>query len=591
MKQRSNDTTGLFDTIELNEANESAAKVGFTKVLKQYIGHGMKKMRMSFSKSCDSSFLSNMLDRLYFGILGCSMKAIATFLLSFSFISLLISYFDSVNLRMFMLSTNTLSVVILIFLSLIFFTTKKSLGDVISSSTIAFPLSIVYNQQNIYLSNTSQNRKSEGYSTAFFLGVLTGISSIVFPPSAIIVFILSAVYCVFIFGRPECGLLFSIFAIPFFNEVAVIFLSLFTFISLVYKYLRGKRHIDFGVMQIMMIAAMVYIVIRFAYTDKSIVDYNQLFNFLSFFLVCITSISLTRTTAILLRSIKIIMNISRIYALILICYLVLCSVFSVETTGNYLSNFALSGLMTSLTSQRFIIPFLAIVFPLNFSLVVSGEKSQQKIRNIVFLVILILITTYYASYEFILTIFVFSLLNVIFVKPKLFFLLIPCPAIAFGIMKLHDLIPSKFMISASSTPNSNVAEIFDRIKTSLVFGSGLERIENSSLGSINSSFVNILSHIGAFGVLLLAVIIVFMIYKSFSSIYRSSIRIESARTVATGLVCSSMSLIVSTIYCDGLSDYRIVFMFAIVMSLAYSAGRCYDADYIDSTSVREYHQF
>ena len=596
MKHGVNDTTGVFDTIELNENHKDASKHSLSDAFISHARSGLSKMRITFSKNCDSSIISSLLDRVYYGLLGCSMKVIATFLLSFSVISLCLGYFDSISFMMFLFNTNTVCTLALIILSLLFFTTKKSLGEIISSSRIASPLSIVYDQQSVFCVDGSPERKSEGYSTAFFVGVLTGILSILFPAPAIITFLLSAVYCVFILGRPECGLLFSIFAIPFFNEITVIFLSLFTFIALIYKYLRGKRHIDFGLAQVIMLISMLYIILRGVYTNKVFVDYQQLFNFISFFLVCITAISLTRTTAILKRSIKIIMNISRIYAAILICYLVLCVIFSTRTTHNYLSNFALSGLMTSLTTERFIIPFLSIVFPLNFSLLISSVKSPERIKNIVFLIVLLVLCAYYGSYQFILTVLVFSLANIIFVKPKLLFLIIPCPAIAYGLVKLQELTPASFRISPTSTPNCNVEGILELFKKSPVFGVGIgtsayDVMLPSSGNSVNSSALNLLAHTGFLGIVLLVALIFYMLYKAVKNIYRSSIKIESARTIAIGLVCSSMSLITCCFYCDGLSDYRIVYLFAIVLSLSYCAGRCYDADYIDSTSVREYHQF
>ena len=595
MKSKTNETNGVFDTIELNENSPIESSGGRLSGFKSYIYNLISGFRRSFTRNCDSSFLSTGLDKSYYSILACSMKVIATFLLSFGIISLVLSYFMHMNFRQFLLDTETLNTVAIIIISLLFFTSKKKFGEMISTSKFTSNLSIAYNQAEVFAQDSKTAKHQEGYSTAFFLGVLAGICSVLFPSSAIVVFILAAVYCVFIFGRPECGLMLTIFAVPFFNETSIIFLSLITFAALLYRYLRGKRHIDFGLVQSILLVILAYILIRGFCTNAKFVNYGQVLNFVSFFLVFITVISLIRSTSMLRRSIKIIMNTARIYTIILVCYIVLCAIFSMQTTNNYLSNFAFTGLLSALTNQRFIMSFIAIFFPLNFSMLFGDRKSPERIKNTTFFILLLVLATYFASYEFVLTILVFGIINIIFVKPKYFFLLIPCPLVAYGVIKLRSFIPAKFILNTISTPDNNIEGIKSLVADNPLFGVGIGTDAFKTLlgeeTNINSSFVNLLSHLGTVGMILLLAFVFVVLFKSVKSIYMSSITTESAKTIAIGLVSSSLSAFSTFFFCDGLSDYRIVFLFSVVTALAYCSGRCYDADYIDNTSVREYHQF
>ena len=594
MKSKTNDITDVFDTIELNETGEEKSSLKFVSSLNLYLKIFLFKTRQMFSRNCDKSILGNFLDKIYYAILGLSLKIVATFLMTFSVVSLILSYFIHLDFQQFLINPNTLNCICTAMISLVFFTTKKSIEEIISSSRIIAPLSIVYTQHSVFSTANNDKNRYGRVSTAFFVGVLAGICSLLFPSSTIVIFLLSLIYCIFIFGRPECGLLFTIFAIPFFNETTVIFLSILTFAALLYKYLRGKRHIDFGWVHGIMPVVLLYVIIRAVNTDKNFADYQMMLNFICFFLVCITVASLVRTTAVLIRSIKIILTVSRIYSLILVCYIILCSVFSVQTTNNYLSNFALSGLASSLYSSRFILPFISIAFPLNFAMFLGNKKSQNVVKNILFLVLLFLLCVYCASYQMILSILVFSILNIIFVKPKYFFLILPCPAVAYGIVRLRNLIPDKYLISFSESINVNSEKVFSAIGDNLLFGVGIGHdtlLTEQGTCCINSSVINLISHIGVFGFALLIIMALAIIIKAIKSIYMSSVKLDSARTIAIGLVCSSLSLIISVVFCDGLSDFRIVYMFAVVLSLAYSAGRCYDSDYIDMSAVREYHQF
>ena len=49
-----------------------------------------------------------------------------------------------------------------------------------------------------------------------------------------------------IINRPECGILLSVFFVPFFSIEFLNSIIAVTFVSMMYKYFRMKRHVSFG---------------------------------------------------------------------------------------------------------------------------------------------------------------------------------------------------------------------------------------------------------------------------------------------------------------------------------------------------------
>ena len=170
-------------------------------------------------------------------------------------------------------------------------------------------------------------------------------------------------------------------------------------------------------------------------------------------------------------------------------------------------------------------------------------------------------------------------------KPKFSILLIPSPAVAFGIIELYKFIPEKFSVLAQIGNLENQGEFFGFFKKGYLFGIGLD--ESLPL-NMNSSFMHMALSIGIIGVLLVSITLVFMFYKSGKFIFKKNENAERAKVYAIGLVCSALSFILTTMFTNSLCDFRVSMIFVTIMSLSCISGRCFEADYIDPDMVREH---
>ena len=252
------------ETINLNEEDSITSTVGLYSIIKRLLKH----IRISFSSNSDSSVLSALLERVYSRLIFSRIRLTAIFLLSFSIVAILISFVTNNSLGIFISDIDSFSAFALLLLSFVLFTSNKTLHQALINSKFLNLLSIVYNEQN------SNNSDSIPYqiSTPFFLGIICGIFSVIYPVSVICTFIISVLISICIFNRPECGMLIIIAILPFLSKPILLTFTCITFLALLYRYLLGKRHIDFDLSALLMTVTTTYIIIRCASSEGPFVS-------------------------------------------------------------------------------------------------------------------------------------------------------------------------------------------------------------------------------------------------------------------------------------------------------------------------------
>ncbi len=573
--------TDSFDTVGLEEANQTKNVSTFKKI-KAAAKRQLFNVRHSFSESCDKSFVSNLFDGLYFKILNCPLKVFGLFLVVMSFVSLVLSYAIRPDFHIFFTHANVFSTIILFLVGMILLTCRKRIGDVLSQSSVFSHLDIVYSQPAITALGTNE-RKSllESYSTAFFTGILAGILSILLPSSSIVLFILALCYVVFVFARPECGLLFSLFTLPFFSTEISSFICILTFTALVYKFLRGKRHIDFKIMEGMLICAACYILLRCTIVGFTADKNDMLLQYIAFFLIFLTVISLVRTTSMLRRTISVIISVSRVYAILCLVFYICFVILGKDNTLIYFENLGLPGLVDAITSSSFLIPFLSIAVPLCFSSIFI-RNSKEIVKNSIYFIIFLALSSFVSSLIFTMLLVLFSLLVIVMSSKKKLYLLIVAPPLAYGIFRLFGLIPERFLFVAQDFDKQPLSQYVAMFKNNVIFGSGTADSINASSG-----LLALLYTLGIVGSLIIIILIGMIIYKAVKSVI--SIRDKNIKisTYSHGLICSSFCFIATTLFFNTLQDFRPVLLFAAVLSLAFTGGRCFDEDYVDPYLLRE----
>ena len=123
----------------------------------------------------------------------------------------------------------------------------------------------------------------------------------------------------------------------------------------------------------------------------------------------------------------------------------------------------------------------------------------------------------------------------------------------------------------------------EMIKINPAFGNGPDAV-----GYAGNMLLNIAITFGFVGLALLAVLLVFITIKTAKYVSADIMKSDKARFLSIGLLCAQLSFLSLCIFTDIYCGFDIVFMFAAVISASVASGRCYKADYIDTTIVREY---
>ncbi len=568
--------SGIAETINLGEDSSVAGKDSIIKVLKSFF----KTIRTNFSQKSEKSMLSYLLESVYLKLLSGKIRVFGVFLLSFSLTSLIISYLIGESLSVFISDINTFTGIVLLIISLILFTSNKSLHQLIIGSKILSSLSIVYNEQ--LLVTEDETVRGNASSTPFFLGVICGIFSVIYPVSAISMFVLSLLLVLFIFNRPEFGMLLILAVLPLLSKPLLLTLMCITFLALIYRYLLGKRHIDFNVSTALIIIAILYIVFRCIVTDGYTFS-NRFFIYISFFISCIAVMNLVRSTAMFRRTFTVLIKMTRAFTVILILYYLSNMFFGTSAVGNFLYNLNISNLVYSITSTSFAAPFLAMAVPMNFSYFIGINKGKEALLNAIWLLLLFASLIYVSSYELILICIISCVAILVFFKIKYIFLILPAPFAAYALQKIFNSIPSEYSISASNDAINTFSEALDLMKLNPLFGSG-----PYVTGFNGNMLFNVLITFGIIGVVLLAAVVISMTASTIKSISADFMKSNKARFLSIGLLCSQLSFLAVCLFTDIYCDLNVIFMFSAIMSASYTSGKCYKADYIDTGVVREY---
>ena len=572
----------LQDNLSLTDSENENAKVGKFSVLAANIRYKRDKIRRFFIKTNEKSLVVMLIEMIYYTLLSFKSKVIGVFLLSFGIISMILSTLISPTFGTFISSKATYDSLIIILMGLLLSATKKTVDEIISGSLIISPLNIVYSQPGIISSYKTAGTYNE-YSSAVFLGIILGIISIIFPAASILGFILSLLYVLFILNRPECGILMIVLFLPFFSEFYVIVFSFITLFALVYKYLLGKRHISFSLIELMCLLCTAYITIRFLNSGNIKSELTEALSYILFFAVFISTANLVRSTSMYRRSLLIIINFTRIFTIILLAYYILSVILGFKVS-EFLISSGLSGLNSAIGQLGFIAPFIAMSIPLNLSYVLSTGRSAETVKGIIYLIILLTFAVFTESKALIPLVLVSCVIILAFKNRRAAFMIIAMPVITFAMDKLRPVIPAQYKLGFADADAYGWDSFNSVMRTSAAFGDGFS--DNGTV--INNTALKILGDVGIVGTIMFAAIFICALVVTIKTLCKDKPYINRVKIFTIGQLVSCISFAIVCMTMNSSADMRIVFMFSVVFSLAYTSVRCYEADYIDEFTVREY---
>ena len=567
----------------LTENEQTETKAKFFSSAVSYLKNSKNKVRRFFIKNNESSFAVILLENLYYTLLSCKLRVIATFFLTSGLVSAILSSFVNTTAGGFLADNGTLSSIIIFAIGLILLTSNKTLEEAINSSAMISPLNIVYTQPGLTSYNRVFLNAFNAFSTAFFIGFICGLFSIIFPATSIMLFLLFVVYTIFIFNRPECGILIISFLLPFFSEFCVLLFSVIVLLALIYKYLFGKRHINLSASEIISLFAALFVLFSFLKSTKTGADIDSYISYILFFIVFVSTSNLIRSTSMYRRTVYVLICLTRAYAIFLLCYFLLTVMLQADFFQTLFLRADFEGLRLAVTENSFIYPMIAVSIPLNLSYTLSVNKKKETITGIFYLFVFFICSLFTTSYLYYLLLLLSCVAVLFFCKKRALLLILVCPFVASAMMFASQFMPNVIInrhINARLAHDFNVASIF-KIDFSIF-------TQSTEFKTIFNNVKEFFDKLGIIGVLLLVTIFVYVITVTVKSLIKRKAYSDNVKLLTVGQITACIVFIIMCAATSYLTDIRIIFVFSVVFSLAYSSVRCYEADYIDENLVRDY---
>ncbi len=242
---------GVFGRIMMAYSSEEKAfERGFVKNYFTGIGgldSKLRKLRLKFSEAIETSFFHGMLKKVIAALLSTSLKYYGNFMLAFGFYSMVIGIvrwivpaLQDPDIGFFITDVSV------ILLSLPLLTSKQSLANALGTGRITRLIVFDICGYKDELFELSARRSKRRANIAMISGMAAGLVTMVAPPIAVPVFIVSLLLLGIIMSSPEIGVVVSIFITPFlsvveYSSLILATLVLITAFGYIIKLVRGKR--------------------------------------------------------------------------------------------------------------------------------------------------------------------------------------------------------------------------------------------------------------------------------------------------------------------------------------------------------------
>ena len=591
---------GLFDKGDAGEVDDLEAG-SLSNKLYLFI----RKLRNGFASFCERSVLSIFFDNLYYSLLSVPLKAVGLYLAVFSIFSFGASYLAERDLYAALFHDATFMLLCTLLISFFFFTANSSLGKALFESKLFSTLDVVHSGDSKFIKCSEKIKTSGVYSTALFLGIISAVATYILSPISVILFVICLVYAVFVFNRPECGILLCISLCFFFPTVYLLCFILLTLIAFLYKYLRGKRHIGLGKSQILVILLAVSVFFSSFYNSTGKTDSVTCVKLIIIISLGFLAVNILRSTAILNKAVSLFADCCGAISTILVLNLLLVLFTSKGVVSAVYSSEIIGFILKASTSRQFVSPFLVISIPLVMSLSIGAKKHTDRFKRFVQLILLLLCLIYSFDFSTLFSVLI-AVTTVLTLYHKAFSVLyIVSPVISQLLVKLYSMfagkLPEALIFRTESVINNEFlitcANIF---KKNPIFGIGIGTdnfhtilIENgfvnaSSVSNTGSLMFDILLKFGVFGLLLVLTVIFVFSFKNIKFNIFIGYKDKNIKAVSTGTFASTVSFLILSIYKYTITDSRILAMFVFITAIGYSLKHCHESDYIDESYIREY---
>ena len=555
------------------------------------------KLRTAFSKTCEKSRVANFIDYLYYGFLSCPLSVIAVFMAVFAVSSFALGFLLSSSKAYYLTDTTTLYCIFVFAISILFMPVKRDIAFLLSQSRLLSEFEFSYDKIVLTTSKKSFNFYNN-YSTAFFLGILTGILSVIISPAKAMWFVLALLLCILIINRPECGVLLSFFFLPFIDTALLNLLIIYTSISLVYKYLRGKRHVSLGADEVLLSLCVLVFLLSGLFNISKTPAYNEMLGLIVAVLAFIAVKNLIKSISLFNNSVRLISESSFMVSVISVLIYITQLLLNFNLITSLYETEAFLVLYTFFSNHSFIPVFITCTMPLNFALALGLDKKSKRFKYLFMLLVQLVCIMIYANPTLILAATFSCVIVLTFKKVKCALFLPFTPLATILLHRISTLLPDSLMVFAQKTGFELSSETASKIiNEHSIFGIGLgaDSLNAATSAHATVSFnaylhpqTTLIDSIIRFGIpcfiFILAVVLFFIIKNIRIALSLRNIN-KLCDSSAAGLIACSCGIVILSADIFFTSNTVAVF-FAVICALCVSMEKCIKSDYIDNNRIR-----
>lgn len=576
--------TGRALTSYDNERMGARTSLIATKLSSLYHNLKIKSAKHFVARGIENSLFCEKVRSFFASVLNTSLRSLGVFFLAFGFYGVLMFLLTNYAIdRLPAVELSHLYVdVAVMLLSLPLIVLRKPLHQAFAESRLC----------NIFLfgllgirrerSDSALNCRGIASSTAFILGTFFGITTLIFPPIAVLSFFFTVAVGYIVLVSPESGIVLVAFLLPFVPSDFLGFLMIYIVISFCIKLMRGKRtlSLDLKDYAVLLFGAVVLLGGAFS-IDKLSFTYSV--KLLSYLLAYILIVNLVRSRKWLER-----LKSAFVLSVIIAALFGIVGYITITST-HYLSEKSILGNEVSafFDSSSVLALYLAVGFFFVIAELINNDNAIRKLFMML-MSIAVAVCLYLTDQPIVLLMTLIS--------AALFFLIYSNRTIYLLLLSALILPVSRFIVPMSvnaeydrlcAIASEQIAERLPIWQTSLYMmndylfsgcGVGSYRMlfssyANETLGSATDSsnlYIQTIIDTGIFGLAVFLIVVFFFIQHSFGVFATEG---GGKRTVFTA---AGVAGVITLLLCGGVfhlwADTRIFLCMWLVMGISTSAG-------------------
>ena len=557
-------------------------------------------LKLKIAMYSQNSILLGLFEKAEKSFLRSNLRTLGIFFMSFGGYIISVNLVTSLDNLLFFNFTDTFIFGCILFLiSFLLLPFKnKSIGTYIHESKI-----LSYFLFDVFALNIpGSGEKSKVNTTSgfyAFIGIACGVLSHLVSPWLVISIALIIAVLWMVLKKPENGILLICLVLPFSSLKIIESIILVTAISLLFKVIRGKRTLGNGVIALALLILSIITLSSTVYSFDGKYASEECVYVLSALFLSYAVITLINSSSLAERCFKMFMISSAFTALYGLYEYLKIYLENIDFSGSALKSILGGGMSSVFESQQFFAAYLICIIPLFFARRIKGGKAAPLIGIILLTGCLILTNSYYAvlslAISAVISLLIFSRYGIF--TAALFALLLPLIKnfIPTGYTRPIDEYVSQMSLSSHLHDVTNgVAEhissfwlggsgIGSQAPAMAALGAGSGLLFDASYGGI---YINIVLKIGIPLTVMSGIMILAIMSRPFSYTFQKNVSLE-ARSKCIAILCSLCSILICGLFYNVFADYRIFFLFFLLLSLGTSVADSAEKDYVPEHTPRE----